>query len=82
MKFELYTRVCLLVDRPHPHYPKDKVTKGSKATIVEHHPVKDGEDGYSLELPDPLNPNYVIVISVAESEITLPMRKIDHVTYY
>ena len=45
MKFELYTRIALTED-----LPKYQLCQGDIATIVEYHPVKNGEDGYSLEI--------------------------------
>ena len=38
------------------------------ATIVEHHPVKNGENGYSLEVFNTVGET-ISVITVAESQI-------------
>lgn len=63
MTFKLYEEVVLTKDIP------DKgLKKGDVATIVEHHPVSDGEDGYSLELFNALG-DTIAVITVAESAI-------------
>ena len=48
--------------------PKRGLKKGDVATIVEHHPVSDGEDGYSLELFNALG-DTIAVITVPESSI-------------
>ena len=45
MAFKLFEEVVLTKD-----IPKRGLRKGDVATIVERHPVSDGEDGYSLEL--------------------------------
>ena len=45
MAFELFTRVALRED-----FPKHQLHRGDMATIVEYHPVANGEDGYSLEV--------------------------------
>ena len=42
--------------------------KGDVATIVEHHPVMDDENGYSLEVFNALGET-IAVITVAESAI-------------
>ncbi|MCB0034866.1 MAG: DUF4926 domain-containing protein [Anaerolineales bacterium] len=63
MKFELFQEVVLLEDVVEFGLKKDDV-----ATIVEHHPVKNGEDGYSLEVFNALG-DTIAVITVAESVI-------------
>lgn len=63
MKFELFTRVALTED-----LPQYKLCRGDIATIVEHHPVKNGEDGYSLEVFNAVGET-LAVITVAESQI-------------
>ena len=45
MTYKLFEEVVLLKD-----IPEKKLQKGDVATIVEHHPVSKGEDGYSLEV--------------------------------
>lgn len=47
---------------------KRRLKKGDVATIVEHHPVSDGEDGYSLELFNALG-DTIAVITLPESAI-------------
>ncbi len=42
--------------------------KGDVATIVEHHPVMDDDDGYSLEVFNALGET-IAVITVSESAI-------------
>lgn len=63
MTFKLYEEVVLTKD-----IPEKRLKKGDVATIVEHHPVSDGEDGYSLELFNALG-DTIAVITVAESAI-------------
>jgi hypothetical protein len=63
MKFELFTRVALK-----ENFPQYQLCRGDIATIVEHHPVKNGEDGYSLEVFNAIGET-IAVITVAESEI-------------
>ena len=48
--------------------PDKGLVKGDVATIVEHHPVADGEDGYSLEVFNALG-GTIAVIAVSESTI-------------
>ncbi len=63
MKFELFTRVALKED-----LPNYKLCRGDVATIVEYHPVKNGEDGYSLEVFNAVGET-IAVVTVAESQI-------------
>ncbi len=63
MKFELFTRIALKED-----LPKHKLCKGDVATIVEYHPVKNREDGYSLEVLNAVG-DTIAVVTVAESQI-------------
>jgi hypothetical protein len=63
MKYKLFEEVILLED-----VISKGLRKGDVATIVEHHPVPTGEDGYSLEVFDVLG-NTIAVIAVAESAI-------------
>ena len=63
MKYELFEEVVLLKD-----ILEKRLKKGDAATIVEHHPVTDGEDGYSLEIFNVLG-DTIAVITVPESAI-------------
>ncbi len=63
MKFPVFKEVVLLID-----IPKKKLRKGDVATIVDYHPVQNGEDGYSLEVFNAVGET-VAVITVAESAI-------------
>ena len=47
---------------------KRRQKKGDVATIVEHHPISDEEDGYSLELFNALG-DTIAVITLPESAI-------------
>ena len=48
--------------------PEKKLKKGDIATIVDHHPVSQGEHGYSLEVFNAIG-DTVAVITVPESFI-------------
>ncbi|MEA5536490.1 DUF4926 domain-containing protein [Crocosphaera sp. XPORK-15E] len=63
MKFELFSRIALKED-----LPNYKLCRGDVATIVEYHPVKNGEDGYSLEVFNAVG-DTIAVVTVAESQI-------------
>ena len=45
MTYKLFEEVTLSKD-----IPDKRLKKGDVATIVEHHPVSTGKDGYSLEI--------------------------------
>jgi hypothetical protein len=64
MGYELFSRVALT-----ENLPKHKLCRGDVATIVEHHAVAEGEDGYSLEVFNATG-EMIAVITVAESQIT------------
>ncbi|MBD2328365.1 DUF4926 domain-containing protein [Alkalinema sp. FACHB-956] len=68
MAFELFTRVALRED-----FPKHQLHRGDVATIVEHHPVANGEDGYSLEVFNAVGKT-IAVLAVSESQIEPLMR--------
>lgn len=63
MKFPLFKQVALARD-----IPEDGLKKGDIATVVEHHPVSSGEDGYSLEVFNALGETIVVTV-VQESAI-------------
>ena len=63
MRFELFTQVALARD-----LPEQALRAGDLATIVERHPVEDGEDGYTLEVFDALG-DTLAVVTVTASEI-------------
>ncbi|MCK4764395.1 MAG: DUF4926 domain-containing protein [Candidatus Aminicenantes bacterium] len=63
MKYKLFEEVALNKD-----FPGKKMKKGDVATIVEYHPVNDGEGGYSLEIFNVLG-DTMAVITVPESSI-------------
>jgi len=45
MTYELFSRVSLAAD-----LPEYKLCQGDITTIVEHHPVSQGEEGYSRNI--------------------------------
>jgi Domain of unknown function (DUF4926) len=63
MTFELFSRVVLRGD-----VSRHKLKKGDVATVVEHHPGMDGEDGYSLEVFNALGETIAVLV-LAESQI-------------
>ena len=63
MTYKLFQEVVLTKD-----ISKSALKKGDVATIVEHHPVSNGEEGYSLELFNALG-DTIAVITLPESAI-------------
>ena len=56
MTYKLFEEVVLLED-----ITEKGLKKGDVATIVEYHPVADGEDGYSLEVFNALGDTIAVV---------------------
>ena len=63
MTYKLFEEVVLTKD-----IHKRGLKKGDVATIVEHHPVSDKKDGYSLELFNALG-DTIAVITLPETLI-------------
>ncbi len=63
MSYKLFEEVVLAKD-----IPEKRLKKGDVATVVEHHPVPDGEEGYSLEIFNARG-DTVAVITVPHSAI-------------
>jgi len=63
MKYNLFEEVVLARD-----IPEKGLKKGDVATVVEHHPMPGGEDGYSLEVFNAVG-DTIAVITVPESLI-------------
>jgi hypothetical protein len=63
MKYKLLAEVVLTKD-----IPEKRLKKGDVATVVEHHPVSDGEDGYTLEVFNAIG-DTIAIITVPESVI-------------
>lgn len=63
MKIELFKRVALKID-----IPAKGLRKGDIATIVEHLPGKNGEDGYALEVFNAIG-DTIAVITVPQSAV-------------
>jgi hypothetical protein len=63
MRIDLFKRVALRID-----VPEHGLRKGDVATIVEHLPGKDGEDGYALEVFNAIGES-IAVITVPESAV-------------
>ena len=67
MTFDLFTRVALQED-----FPQYQLHRNDIATVVDHHPVAEGEDGYSLEVFNAVGETIAVLV-VAESQIE-PLR--------
>ena len=63
MPLELFIRVALRED-----FPRHQLCRGDVATIVDRHPVSDGEDGYSLEVFNAVGETIAVLV-VSESQI-------------
>jgi hypothetical protein len=63
MRFNLFDEIVLNKD-----IPGKNLKRGDVATIVEYHPVTNGEDGYSLEIFNVLG-DTIAVVTVPESAI-------------
>lgn len=64
MSYQLFEEVALAED-----VTEKGLLKGDVVTIVEHHPVPDGEDGYSVEVFNVLG-DTIAVVTLPESAIT------------
>ena len=63
MTYQLFEDIVLAKD-----ISEKGLRQGDVATIIDHHPVADGEDGYSLEIFNALGET-IAVVTVAESAI-------------
>lgn len=63
MPYELFSEVALKKD-----LPEKGLEKGDIATIVEHHLVSEGEDGYSLEVFNAIG-DTIAIVTLPESQI-------------
>ena len=63
MRLDLFKRVALKID-----IPDQGLRKGDVATIVEHLPGKNGEDGYALEVFNAVGES-IAVLTVPESAV-------------
>ncbi|GAB4454143.1 MAG: hypothetical protein Kow0031_36240 [Anaerolineae bacterium] len=63
MTYKLFDEVVLLEDISAKGFKK-----GDVATVVEHHPIENGEDGYSLEIFNTRG-DTIAVITLPESAI-------------
>ena len=68
MKFELYKDVVLTRD-----LPEERLKRGDIVKLVEHHPARNGEDGYSAEVFNAVG-DTLAVIAVPESALE-PLRE-------
>ena len=63
MKYELYKDMALTRD-----LPAERLKRGDIVKLVEHHPVLNGEDGYSAEVFNAVG-DTLAVITVPESAL-------------
>lgn len=63
MKYNLYEEVVLK-----KNIQEKQIQKGDVATIIEYHPVSEGEDGYTLEVFNAIG-DTIAVITLSESDI-------------
>lgn len=63
MKYRMFQHVALSRD-----LPEKGLKRGDLVVIVEHHPLPDGEDGYSLEVFNALGETLTVVV-VPESAL-------------
>ena len=63
MTIDLFQRVALRID-----IPEHQLRKGDVATVVEHLPGKNCEDGYALEVFNAVG-DTIAVITVPESSV-------------
>ncbi|OGQ49408.1 MAG: DUF4926 domain-containing protein [Deltaproteobacteria bacterium RIFCSPLOWO2_02_56_12] len=63
MRLDLFKKVALKID-----IPDQGLRKGDVATIVEHLPGKNGEDGYALEVFNAVGES-IAVLTVPESAV-------------
>jgi Domain of unknown function (DUF4926) len=63
MAFELFTKVAL-----RENFPQHHLHQGDVAAIVEHHPMVNREDGYSLKVFNAIGETIVVLV-VSESQI-------------
>ena len=68
MKFPLFSQAALSRD-----VPEDGLKQGDLVTVVDHHPVPDGEDGYSIEVFNAVGDTVVVTV-VPESALE-PLRE-------
>ena len=59
--------------------PEKGLKQGDVATIVEHHPVSEGEDGYSLEVFNALGETIAVITVPASAIQALSANAILHV---
>lgn len=61
MRYKLFQQVALAKD-----IPEKKLRRGDLATVVDHHPTRDGEPGYSIEIFNAVGDTVVVTV-VSES---------------
>lgn len=64
MTYPLFQEVVITID-----IPEKGLQKGDIATIVEHHPVPQGESGYTLEVFNALGET-ITLVTVPESALS------------
>jgi hypothetical protein len=57
MRYKLFQQVALAKD-----IPEKKLRRGDLATVVDHHPARDGEPGYSIEVFNAVGDTVVVAV--------------------
>jgi len=57
MTFKLFQQVALSED-----IPEKRLRRGDLATVVDHHPARDGEPGYSIEVFNAVGDTIVVTV--------------------
>lgn len=57
MTFKLFQQVALSKD-----IPEKRLRRGDLATVVDHHPARDGEPGYSIEVFNAVGDTIVVTV--------------------
>jgi hypothetical protein len=68
MRFELYTDAALVRD-----IPEHRLRRGDLVKIIDHHPLPNGESGYSIEVFNAIGET-IAVTAVPESALE-PLHK-------
>jgi hypothetical protein len=74
MRYQLFSQVALADD-----IPGHDLRQGDVATIIDYHPVTDGEDGYSLEIFNAVGDTIAVVVVPESTLAPLTPQEVLHV---
>ena len=74
MRYQLYSQIALAID-----LPAHDLRRGDVATIVDYHPVTEGEDGYSLEIFNAIGDTIAVVVASESAIAPLTADEVLHV---